>query len=74
VNYSPVTEPYMVDIVVRGESDPIFSDFLPHAPSTGDHICMGKEDYRVLEIEWVILRDKFSGAIVHVEPITGFGN
>lgn len=74
MTYSHVTEPYIVDLVVRGESDPIFSNFLPHAPSKGDRICMGEKDYRVLEVEWVILRDKFSGAIVHLDPITGFGN
>lgn len=67
--YSGVTEPYIMDLVVRGDMDPIFSDFVPHAHSAGDRICFEGTDYRVEEVEWVYTRGKFSGAICYIRPI-----
>lgn len=66
-------EPILMDLVVRGDPDPVFSDFVPQVPTEGDKVCLNGTDYRVDEVEWLFLRGKFSGAITYLIPITGFG-
>lgn len=66
-------DPFMLDLLLRGDSDPLFSNFVTHVPSTGDRVCIEGTDYRVDEMEWLFLRGKQSGAIAYLKPLTGFG-